>query len=280
MSLLPSRPDTSSADEASPRVVGVDSDRADDLMSALSSETARQLLTELHEDPAPPSALADRVGTSLQNTQYHLQKLQDAGAVEVIDTAYSEKGREMDIYAPADRPLVIFAGREEQSRGLRDALSDLLSGIAAVSLGAIIVQELFGRSVLRGIVPSLGSSAGDGRGNGGAAPTATPSSTSAPTATTPSPSAGGGGGGPGISQVTPTSQMTGTAAGTGTPAPSATSAAEYTETASRVGTETEMATEAAQTTVEAAGGLGLPPGLLFFLGGLLALLVVVLVAYR
>ncbi|MUV88930.1 helix-turn-helix domain-containing protein, partial [Halapricum sp. CBA1109] len=126
MSLLPSKPDTSPPEDAEPRVVGVDSDDAEDVISALSSDTARTVLAELHEDPAPPSELADRVDTSLQNVQYHLEKLQRAGAVSVVDTAYSAKGREMDVYAPADQPLVIFAGDEEKTTGLKAALSRLL----------------------------------------------------------------------------------------------------------------------------------------------------------
>lgn len=145
MSLLPSRPDTSAAEaEAEPRVIGVDSDDADDVISALSSDTARQLLAELHEEPAPPSELADRVETSLQNAQYHLEKLQSAGAVSVVDTAYSAKGREMDVYAPADQPLVIFAGGENETSGLKAALSRLLGGLGILGIGSLAVQRLYG----------------------------------------------------------------------------------------------------------------------------------------
>lgn len=145
MSLLPSRPDTSAAEaEAEPRVIGVDSDDADDVISALSSDTARQLLAELHEEPAPPSKLAERADTSLQNAQYHLEKLQSAGAVSVVDTAYSAKGREMDVYAPADQPLVIFAGNEDETTGLRAALSRLLGGLGILGIGSLAVQRLYG----------------------------------------------------------------------------------------------------------------------------------------
>jgi DNA-binding transcriptional ArsR family regulator len=233
----------------------------------------------LHDDPAPPSKLADRADTSLQNAQYHLGKLEDAGAVEVIDTAYSEKGREMDIYAPADRPLVLFAGREEQSRGLREALTDLLTGVAGIALGAVVVQELFGRSVTS-LVGGLGASGGGGQGGdvgsaGGSVPSSTPTETALPTR---SPSGGGGGGGPGIMEATPTATpgpADGTPLATGTPqataAPATTGAPTAADTATR--TATDVATTAA-----ASGDLGLPPGLLFFLGGLLALLLVVLVA--
>ncbi|QSG05585.1 ArsR/SmtB family transcription factor [Halapricum desulfuricans] len=145
MSLLPSEPDTSAAEaESEPRVIGVDSDDADDVIAALSSDTARRLLAELHEEPAPPSELADRVDTSLQNAQYHLEKLQSAGAVSVVDTAYSEKGREMDVYAPADKPLVIFAGGEDETSGLKAALSRLIGGLGVLGIGSLAVQRLYG----------------------------------------------------------------------------------------------------------------------------------------
>jgi DNA-binding transcriptional ArsR family regulator len=140
--LLPSTPDTSAADEAEPRVIGVDSDDADDLLSALSSSTARKLLSALHEDPDTPASLADRLDTSLQNVQYHLGKLETANVVRVIDTVYSEKGREMKVYAPTDRPLVLFAGREEESAGLKTALRRLVGGFGLLGGVSLLVQYL------------------------------------------------------------------------------------------------------------------------------------------
>src|SRR6056297_2720950 len=169
MSLLPSKPDTSAAEESAPRVVGVDSEDADELLAALSSGTARRILTELHEEPSPPSAVAERVDTSLQNAQYHLGKLETAGAVEVIDTVYSEKGREMDVYAPADRPLVIFAGDEQDQTLLDRALGRLLGG-GGVLIGArLAVRGLAGaeQSGQGESTVELASHSGDG-----AAPTA------------------------------------------------------------------------------------------------------------
>ncbi|WP_018257076.1 ArsR/SmtB family transcription factor [Halomicrobium katesii] len=146
MSLLPSK--DPAVTDADPRVISVDSDDADDVLSALSAATARKLLAEIHEEPAPPGELADRVDTSLQNAQYHLEKLETAGAVEVADTAYSEKGREMDVYAPADQPLVICAGDEQETSGLRSAVTSLLGGVAVVGVLSLFVQELLGRSLL------------------------------------------------------------------------------------------------------------------------------------
>ena len=141
--LLPSSP---SADALSrdrdPRVIGVDSDDADDLLSALSSGTARTLLAELHEEPSTPAKLAERAGTSVQNAQYHLRKLADADLIEVVDTVYSEKGREMKVYGPTDRPLVVFAGPEEETTGLRAALSRILGALGVLGVLSFVVQRL------------------------------------------------------------------------------------------------------------------------------------------
>ncbi|PSQ56542.1 MAG: ArsR family transcriptional regulator [Halobacteriales archaeon SW_9_67_25] len=162
MSLLPSKPDASPSEDAGPRVVGVDSEDAEAVLSALSSETARNILAAVHDDPAPPSELAERVDTSLQNAQYHLENLEDAGAVEVVDTAYSAKGREMDVYAAADQPLVIFAGDQEDSSVLRTAIQRLVGALGVLALASLAVQALFGREF--GTLAPTGQGGGDAGG--------------------------------------------------------------------------------------------------------------------
>ena len=138
--LLPSQSDPDV--DAAPRVVGLDDDDAEDLLSALSSATARRLLAALHDEPTNPAALADSVDTSLQNVQYHLDSLESAGAIEVVDTVYSEKGREMDVYAPADQPLVVVAADEDGTSGVADVLTRLLGGVAIVGTASLLAQYL------------------------------------------------------------------------------------------------------------------------------------------
>jgi DNA-binding transcriptional ArsR family regulator len=82
-------------------------------------------LSELYDSPRTKSELADRVETSLQNVTYHVDKLHDAGLVTVIDQWYSEKGNEMDVYAPSNGPLVVVGGGEEHTEQTRTAV-DLL----------------------------------------------------------------------------------------------------------------------------------------------------------
>ncbi|UPW01661.1 winged helix-turn-helix domain-containing protein [Halorussus gelatinilyticus] len=166
--LLPSTSDATAPQSAEPRVIGVDSDDAEELLGALSSGTARELLAALHEDPATPSDLAETIDTSLQNAQYHLKKLENADVIQVVDTVYSEKGREMKVYAPADQPLVVFAGDEEKTTGLKSALSRLLGAFGALGLLSVAIQEFYGD----GVGALLGGTGGDamsetGGGGGG-----------------------------------------------------------------------------------------------------------------
>jgi DNA-binding transcriptional ArsR family regulator len=141
--LLPSQSEADDP-EGEPRVVGVDSDDADRLLSALSSGTARDLYAALHDRPATPSELAEDAETSLQNAQYHLGKLEDAELIEECDTRYSAKGREMSVYAPSDAPVVLFAGDEEESKTVQTALTSLLGVLGLLGVASLLVQRLFG----------------------------------------------------------------------------------------------------------------------------------------
>ena len=271
--LLPSRPDISD-DDKDPRVVGLDSDEADDLLAAISSETAREALSTLHDDPAPASDVADRVDTSIQNAQYHLDRLEAAGLIEAAGTAYSEKGREMTVYAPADEPLVVVAGPDEESSGLRSAITQLLGGVGAIALGSVVVDRLARTGAAPAPAPSTDDAAAgsDGAANatGTADPAATPTSTPQPTAADD--------GGVGIAEVTATPAPTAEPAATPTPAPEPEpTAADLAGTAVETTASTGGGSDPIATAV---AGSGLPPGVLFFLGGLFALLFLTAVRLR
>ena len=152
--LLPSSSEPELPD-GEPRVIGVDDEDADAVLAALSSETARTLFATIHEEPATPSELADHTETSLQNAQYHLEKLDDANLIDVVDTRYSEKGREMSVYGPSGAPVVLFAGGERAEGDVRSALASLLGGVGVLGVASLAVQAI----VEGNVVPSAG---GDG----------------------------------------------------------------------------------------------------------------------
>lgn len=220
-------PSTSEAEppETEPRVVGVDDEDADRLLSALSSGTARSVYASLHDQPMTPSEVAEAVDTSLQNAQYHIGKLAEADLIDVHDTRYSAKGREMKVYAPSDAPVVLFAGPSEDSSSMKSVLTNLLGGVGVLGLASLLVQQLFGD----GISPPGFSSRSGGGDDGGAAGAADHA----------------------------TKTVTESDAG----------AFEVQDAE----TTTTVVENAAEYTMTAEQAAGLPPGLLFFLGGLLVL---------
>lgn len=251
--LLPFRPDPKTSRE--PRLVDIDDEEtADKVFAALSSDTARHILSELYKGPATASDLAEAVDTSLQNARYHLEKLQSAGLIEAVDTWYSSRGTEMTVYAPASDPLVVTAGAEEHTTVLRDAMKRLVGAVGLLGLASLAVNRLVRRF---GGVPSDTQprvATGDGQFS---AATASPT----PTEQAGTEDMAGG-------EIT--TQVTKAA----TPTP------EHTPTETPVETLSLQNASEPITPIGTEGGIvqiiigGVPPGLVFFTGGLLVLLLV------
>lgn len=107
-SALPLRP----SPDHSPRdrsVLDLADARTGAVFEALGSETARSIVAALNDAPATASDLSDRLDTTLQNVNYHLDRLGDADLVAAVDTWYSEKGREMTVYGVTADELVVRA---------------------------------------------------------------------------------------------------------------------------------------------------------------------------
>lgn len=143
MSLLPSSgPRVSTIQEGKLQVVGIKSEEMEKTVDALASDTARNLLAEIYEDPSVPSELAERLNMTLQRVSYHLDKLEEADLIRVVGTRYSEKGQEMKIYAPVDDPLVVFVGTEERKSSFIDLLKQLIPTIAILAIVSYTAQVL------------------------------------------------------------------------------------------------------------------------------------------
>lgn len=102
----------------------------------------------MYADPSTPSVIAEEIDKSVQTVSSHLQKLRDAGAVAVADTRYSGKGHEMNVYGPADDPVVVFVGTDERRTGLVALIGRFLSAIAVViatsyAIGYVVEDSIF-----------------------------------------------------------------------------------------------------------------------------------------
>jgi DNA-binding transcriptional ArsR family regulator len=292
--LFPFRGEEASA-SAEPRLVDIDDDAAEAVFAALSSETSRAILSRLYEGPETASAVAESADTSIQNARYHLEKLESAGLIEAVDTWYSSRGTEMTVYAPTSEPLVVAAGNEESKGVLRRALERVVGAVAVLALASVVIDRLVGRSgsLFRWIGggPDPGDT-GTPDGNGTAAvPTDTPlatggdDGTGVPDAETPTAFATEGGTSTETATVsgstrtptdapaesgTPTPTESPTPTPTESPTPTPTESPTPTPMESPTHTPTETVVDAAGTTVDGAvdTALSLPPGALFFAGGL------------
>lgn len=130
--LLPQEPDPEHTDQ-DPAVVGLDENESHAVFSVLSSDTAREILVALYDSPATQSELADRVDTSIQNVDYHVENLLAADLVSVVDEWYSEKGNEMDVFAPSSGPLVVVGGSADQTDATRAVVDQFDHGTAPAS---------------------------------------------------------------------------------------------------------------------------------------------------
>jgi DNA-binding transcriptional ArsR family regulator len=82
---------------------------------ALASETAREIVKQLAVEPATASELATRIDLSIQNVGYHLTQLHEAGLVVEAGVWYSERGKEMSVYAPWVEELVVHVPTPSES---------------------------------------------------------------------------------------------------------------------------------------------------------------------
>lgn len=122
-----------------PRVEPIDSESATSVINAISSEMARNIIAALHDEPDSPSGIAKRVDTSIANVNYHLGKLREAGVITDVDTWYSEKGREMKVYAPTDDPIV-FSGNDDRMQDLRSVLQQVGTAVVFLAVASVFVQ--------------------------------------------------------------------------------------------------------------------------------------------
>lgn len=143
--LLPIRSSVSPRPDREPRLVAIDDDAADEVFEALSSKTARTIFSTLHETPATASDLAEAADTSLQNVRYHLDKLDETDLIEITDTWYSERGREMKVYEPANTSLVMVSGDGPPETTLRSLLENLVGAIGILAIASVVFDWVANR---------------------------------------------------------------------------------------------------------------------------------------
>jgi DNA-binding transcriptional ArsR family regulator len=247
--LLP-RSDNDPEYENAVQTLDLTGEEADKLFDALSSETSRAVFEALYDEPRTPSDLAEELDTSLQNAHYHLEKLEAADLIEPVETVYSSRGVEIDVNAPTSEAVVLLTGERSRVDSLRRLLRRFVGGLGVLVVGSFLVQWWAETRHSGGAGGFESRSAG-----GGGEPTATATETATPTAT-PAP-------------TRDSVLQSGDASSASADATSATLTPGYNATPGGPGTP-DVLTFTPTPGAESVGA-GLPPGALFFAGGLLVL---------
>lgn len=252
--LLPFKSETTRKPDSA-RVLSLEEDATEDALAALSSDTAREILSLVYDEPRTPPEIRDEIESSLQNVHYHLENLEEADLIQPAGSGYSEKGTEMTVYAPASEAVVLFAGPERDRSRLKTALTRLLGAVGLLVAASFVVRRLAQTSdvVTRGLSGAGGAdgadAAADGGGGGDAGGAA--GGGAADGAGTPTPETrDGGDGGVGVfERETATDTPTEEAMETATPEPAGTPTPEATD--APVGSATETVAETQSPTAVA-----------------------------
>ncbi|MCX9025650.1 MAG: helix-turn-helix domain-containing protein [Candidatus Methanoperedens sp.] len=114
------------------------------ITQVISNDTARQIIELLADAPLSANDIAQRLQAPLTTITYNLENLESVGLIKVEKIKYSEKGREVKIFAPV-RKLIILVPEKTDRNSVADILRKYL-GIILTALFASSLIELFMRN--------------------------------------------------------------------------------------------------------------------------------------
>ena len=109
------------------------------ITQTIANDTARQILELLAEGAMSTSAIAKKLDIPLTTAQYNVEKLIEAKLVVVEKTKYSEKGREVKLYAPAKRMIVLVPANTPR-QAVMDVLRKYLVLVPVAGFIALMVE--------------------------------------------------------------------------------------------------------------------------------------------
>lgn len=142
MGLLGERPEITIDRDEDPRLLCLDDEHTEEVLRRLSSETSQAVFHAVSHEPLSTQDVADELDMSIQNAMYHLKNLEEAGLITVLDTHYSERGREVEIYGPLEQPILLFLGPSQDWPGLTAAFKEFAGAVGPVAIPIVIGQFL------------------------------------------------------------------------------------------------------------------------------------------
>ena len=88
-------------------VIQLGDERAQKIARAMASQTANAVIQAFGSGPLTSSEVARAMAIPITTASYHIENLLDAGILEVMETRWSEKGREVKVYGLANQVFII-----------------------------------------------------------------------------------------------------------------------------------------------------------------------------
>lgn len=107
------------------------------ITQVISNDTARQIIELLADASLSASDIAGRLQVPLTTITYNLENLESVGLIKVERIKYSEKGREVKIYAPVRKLIVVVPERTD-----RKSVADIVRKYLGVILAAVLASSL------------------------------------------------------------------------------------------------------------------------------------------
>ncbi len=115
------------------------------ITQVISNDTARQIIELLADAPLSASDIAERLQAPLTTVIYNLENLESVGLVRIERIKYSEKGREVKIYAPV-RKLIVVVPEKTDRKSTIDILRKYLGVIFAATVVSGFMEFLTAKS--------------------------------------------------------------------------------------------------------------------------------------
>ena len=117
-------------------------ERAQKIGKAIASQTANDILHILSQGQKTASDLTGLLDIPMGTLKYHIDNLLEAGLVEIAETRYSVKGREVKVYRLKDQ-LVIVAPKMTNIRSILLKYASLFAIVIVASLAMLAILPLF-----------------------------------------------------------------------------------------------------------------------------------------
>ena len=116
-------------------------ERAQKIGKAIGSPMANEILQILAGGPKTASDLTDLLNIPMGTLKYHIDNLLEAGLIEIAETRYSVKGREVKVYALRDQ-LLIVAPKVASVRSILLKYASLFAIVVLASMAMFAILPL------------------------------------------------------------------------------------------------------------------------------------------